>query len=125
MRNMTTYIIPIQLLLRIQLTVVLVDPRPIAIGIPPECDIQILQKLIAARQQTFGCIGSGINRRLTIKDNDAICQISRHDEIMLNDEGSLLGVHDEAFDDAGSDDTLFGVEVSAWLVDEVDVCWKA
>ena len=40
---------------------------------------------------------------------------------MLDDEGRLLGVHDEALDDAGGDDTLLGIEVRRGLVDEVDV----
>jgi hypothetical protein len=34
---------------------------------------------------------------------------------MLDDEGCFFGVHDEALDDAGGDDTLLGVEVRAGL----------
>lgn len=36
---------------------------------------------------------------------------SRHDEIVLYDESSLLGVEDESLDDLSGDDTLFRIEV--------------
>ena len=44
---------------------------------------------------------------------------------MLDHERRLLRVHDEALDDSRGDDTLFGVEVGRWLVDDVNVCWHA
>lgn len=44
---------------------------------------------------------------------------------MLDNEGRLLAVHDEALDDAGGDDALLAVEVGGWFVDEVDVSGDA
>ena len=35
---------------------------------------------------------------LAFVDDDAVGQVRRHDEIVLHDERSLLGVHDEALD---------------------------
>jgi hypothetical protein len=40
---------------------------------------------------------------------------------VLDNEGRLLSVHDETLDNAGSDDTLLGVEVGGGLVDQVDI----
>lgn len=52
-------------------------------------------------------------------------QVGGHDEIVLDNECGLLGVHDETLDDSRGNDTLLGVEISRWLVDEVDVGWDA
>ena len=60
---------------------------------------------------------------MAIEDDDSVREVRSHDEIVLDDESSLLGVHNEALDDAGRDDTLLGVEIGAWLVNEVDVGW--
>jgi hypothetical protein len=40
---------------------------------------------------------------------------------VLDDKGSLLGAHDKLLDDLGSDNTLLGIEVRRWLVNEQDV----
>jgi hypothetical protein len=82
----------------------------------------------------------GIDTRLAVEDDDAVSEIGGHDEIVLDDEGRLLGVHDEPLDDAAGHDTLFGIEICtdvskctenvsccSWrltrrrLVDEVDI----
>ena len=55
--------------------------------------------------------GGGGDGRLALKDDDTVGEVGGHDEIVLDDEGRLLRVHDEALDDAGRDDTLLGVEV--------------
>ena len=44
---------------------------------------------------------------------------------MLDNKGGFLAVHDESLDDSGGDDTLLGVQVGRWLIDEVDVCGEA
>lgn len=62
-----------------------------------------------------------INTGLAVKDNDAIGKICGHGEIVLNDESSLLGVHDETLDDSGSNDTLLRVKVGRGLVKEVNI----
>ncbi len=42
-------------------------------------------------------------------------------EVMLYDEGGPLAAHDKLLDDLARKDTLFGVEVGRWLIDEQDV----
>lgn len=107
-----TYIVTAKLLLLIHLTVVLVDARPVTVWVTTESDVEILQKLVAAGEERFGLVGTRIDRGLAVEDNDAIGKVGRHDEIVLDDEGCLLGVHDEALDDASGNDTLLGVEVA-------------
>lgn len=34
--------------------------------------------------------------RLALKDDNAVCKVSRHDEVVFNDERGLLGVEDES-----------------------------
>ena len=41
-----------------------------------------------------------VNARLAVEDYNAIGQVSGHDEIVLDDESCLLGMHDEAFNHA-------------------------
>lgn len=43
-----TYIIPMQFLVLVQLTIVFIDPRSEAVGITTKGDIQVLQEFIAA-----------------------------------------------------------------------------
>ena len=33
--------------------------------------------------------------RFTLENDDAVCKVCGHDEIVLDDEGGLLGVEDE------------------------------
>ena len=73
--------------------------------------------------RTFRGVGTGFDGRLTVEDNHTISQISCHDEVVLHDESSLLRMHDEAFDDPRSDNTLLGVKISARLVYQVDIRW--
>ena len=88
-----------QLLLPVFGGLSLVDARSIVGGIPSEGDIQRLQEGIHACQQTLRLACSCSPAGLTVVDNDAICQIGCHDEVMLYYERSLLGVHDEPLDD--------------------------
>lgn len=113
-----------QLLVLIQLTIVLVDTGSEAVRISTESDVEILEELITTCQQAFWGVRSGFDARLTIEDDDSVGEICGHDEIVLNNESGFLGVHDEPFDDAGGDDTLLGVKIGAWLIDEVDICWN-
>ncbi len=116
-----TYVFPTQFLLLIQLALVLVDSGPEAVRIPAKGNVEILQEAITPRQQTLGNIGFGLNRGLAVEDDDPVCEVGGHDEIVLDDESRLLGVHDEALDDSRGDDTLFGVQIGGGFVDEVDV----
>lgn len=45
-----------------------------------------------ARNVRSGCGGY---RGLALKDNDAVGQVCRHDEVMLDNERGLLGVQNE------------------------------
>jgi hypothetical protein len=47
---------------------------------------------------------------LTLEDNDPVGEVGCHDEIVLDDERSLLRVQDETLDNLGGDNTLLGVE---------------
>jgi hypothetical protein len=99
----------------------LVDTRAVSAGVAAEGDIKSLEELVAASEQRLGRLGARVNRGLTVEDDDAVGKVSGHDEIVLDDESGLLGVHDEALDDTRGDNTLLGVEVGRRLVDDVDV----
>jgi hypothetical protein len=89
-----------------------------------------------------------VNARLPVENNDPIGKVRGHDEIVLDNESGLLGVHDESFDDATAHDTLLRIQIykgesenihrkirtSAWkvwkptgrrLVNEINVGWHA
>ena len=42
---------------------------------------------------------------------------------MLDNESSPLGRHDEFLDNFTCVDTLFGIEVCGWFINEQNVCW--
>ena len=42
---------------------------------------------------------SGGDSGFTLEDNDTISEISGHDEVVLDDEGRLLGVEDKPLDE--------------------------
>ena len=107
------YIISTHLLLLVHLTVVLVDARTVAIRVTSECDIEILQELVASCHQRFGLVSARVDRWHTVEDNDAVCEIGGHDKVVLDDKGSLLGVHYETLDYTSCNDSLFGIEVAA------------
>ena len=76
----------------------LVDTRPIVGRIPSEGDVQSLQEGIHACQQTLGLACRRSSAGFTIIDNDPVCQVRGHDEVVLHNERRLLGMHDEALD---------------------------
>src|SRR4051812_7977469 len=110
-----------QLLLLIHLTVVLVDTGTVAVGVTTESHVEALQEAVATGDQRLGRLSASINGGLTVEDNDTISQVGGHDEIVLNDEGGLLGVHNETLDDTGSNNTLLRVQVRRRLVNQVQV----
>ena len=120
---MLTYVVPLQFLLMVQLTVVLVNTWTVAVGIATEGDIEVLKEPVAASQERFRGVGPGVDRWFAVKDNDTVCEVSGHDKVVLDDECGLLGVHDESLDDTRSNDTLLGVKVGAGLVNDVDISW--
>jgi hypothetical protein len=92
-------VVSAQLLLLVKLRLVLVDTGTERVGVTAESDVQVLQEGIATSEKRLRLVGASIDSRLAVKDNDTISEVSGHDEIVLDDEGSLLGVHDEALDD--------------------------
>jgi len=76
----------------VQLGLILVDTRAEIRGITAESNVKVLEELVAAGEERFGSVGASLNTWLTVKDNNAICEVSCHDEIVLDDESSLLGV---------------------------------
>lgn len=124
LRKKVTYVVAIQLLLLVQLGVQLVDTWAEVGWVAAEGDVEVLQELVAASKERFWRVSAGLDSWLTIEDDDAISKVSRHDEIVLDDEGGSLGVHDESLDDTGSNNTLLGIEVGRGLIDQVDVGWN-
>lgn len=114
-------VVAAQLLLLVELRVQLVDTRTVVLSVTAESDVQGLQELVATSKEGLGLVGVCVNTGLSVKDNDTVGKVSRHDEIVLDDESSLLGVHDPSLDDLGSHNTLLGVEVGTGLVNDVDV----
>lgn len=76
---------------------------------------------ILERESCVLRIGDGRDGGDTLKDDHTVSHVGGHDEIVLNNEGGLLGVEDEPLDDLGSHDTLLRVEVGGRLVNQVDV----
>jgi hypothetical protein len=105
----------------VELRSVLVDTGTVVGRVTAESDVEVLQEGVAASEKRLGLVGMSINTRLSIKDNDSVSEIGGHDEIVLDDESSLLGVHDESLDNTRGDDTLLGIEVGRGLVDEVNI----
>jgi len=98
-------------LLLVHLTVQLVDSWTVRVGVATEGDVERFEELVAAGQEGLGLVGAGLETWLTVEDDDSVGQVCGHNKIVLDDKGSLLGVHDEALDDTRGDDTLFRVEV--------------
>jgi len=94
------------------LGVCLVDTGTVAVGVAAEGNVEVLQELVAAGEEGFGGVGTGVDGWLAIEDDDTVGEVGRHDEVVLDDESGLLGVHDETLDDTCGDDTLFRVEVT-------------
>lgn len=118
-----TYVVAVRLLLLVKLGVELVDTWTVRVGVTSEGDIQALQELVASGEQRLWLLSTRLDGWLTVKDNDTVGKVGGHDEIVLDDEGGLLRVHDETLDDPGGNDTLLGVEVCRRLIDQVDIGW--
>ena len=106
-----TYVVAVELLFLVELRVGLVNTGPEVGRVTAEGDIQVLQEGVATSKQRLGLVGMRVDTRLAIEDNDTVGEIGGHDEIVLNDEGRLLSVHDKSLDDTAGHDTLFGIEI--------------
>lgn len=114
-------VVAVQLLLLVELRLVLVDTRAVVDGVASEGDVQVLEEGVATRQERLWRVGVRLDTRLAVEDDDTVGEVSSHDEIVLDDKRGLLGVHDEALDDASGNDTLLRVKVGRRLVDKVDI----
>lgn len=107
-----TYVIASTLLFLVQLAIVLVDAGPVAVGVAAEGDVETLEEAVAAREQGLRSVCARVDRGEAVEDDDPVSEVSRHDEVVLDDESCLLRVHYEALDHAGGDDTLLRVKVA-------------
>ena len=100
---------------------VLVDPRAVVGRVTAEGDVELLEELVHPGEQRLRRVRGGRDRRQAVVDDDAVGEVGRHDEIVLDNERRLLGVQHEPLDHLGGDQTLLGVEVGRRLIDQVDV----
>lgn len=116
-----TYVVAARLLVLVKLRALLVDTRAVVGRVTTECNIEVVQELVAASKEGLGCVGVSIDTRLSVKDNDTIGKIGGHDEIVLDNKGRLFGVHDESLDDSRGNDTLLGIEIGRRFINQVDI----
>lgn len=114
-------VVAVQLLLLIQLGVQLVDAGAVVGGVTTEGDVEVLEESVAAGEEGLRGVGVGVKTGLSVKDNDTVSKVGGHDEIVLDDKGGLLVVHDETLNDTRGNDTLLGIKVGRGLVNQVDV----
>mmetsp|Transcript_42404 Transcript_42404/g.99326 ORF Transcript_42404/g.99326 Transcript_42404/m.99326 type:complete len:433 (-) Transcript_42404:835-2133(-) len=114
-----------RLLLDVFHRIELVDARPVVLGVAAVRDLEGPEELVHAGEQRLRRRGRARDRRHAFVDDDAVGEVGGHDEVVLDDEGRLLRVHDEALDHLGGDDALLAIEVGAGLIDEVDVGRRA
>ena len=53
--------------------------------------------------------------------HDAIGEVGRHDEVVLDDKRGSLSMQDEPLDDLRSNDTLLGIEERGRFIQKIDV----
>ena len=58
-------------------------------------------------------VGGGRDGGLALEHDDAVGEVGRHDEVVLDDERCFLRVQHEALDDLARDDTLLRVQEPA------------
>lgn len=98
------------LLLSVLDTVELVDARTEVRRITPERDLERREKLVHAGEERLrGRCGRG-HGWLTLEHDDAVREVRRHDEVVLNHERGLLRMQDEPLDNFTRNDTLLRVE---------------
>ena len=89
----------------------LVDTRTEVGRVTTEGDIEGSEEGIHAAKKALRSACLGFDCWGTLKDNHTVCKVGCHDKVVLNDESSFFGMHDESFDDFGCDNTLFRVKV--------------
>ena len=105
----------------ILLRLVLIDTRTEVVRVSPERDVQHLQEGVHTGDQALRLGAVGLDGGCSTEDDNLISQVGCHDEIVLNDEGCTLGIHDPALHDARGENTLFRVQVRGRLIDQVEI----
>jgi hypothetical protein len=71
---------------------------PVVDRVSSESDFKLHQELVHAGQQGLGGARPGGYTGRTVKHNDAIGQVCCHNEIVLHNETSLLGMQNKPLD---------------------------
>ena len=111
------------LLFLILLRMMLVDTSPEVVGVTSERDIHHLKEPVHSANHAFRGSALRFLGWYAAEHDDLVCEVSRHDEIVLYNEGSLLLRHNPALHDSCSQNTLFRIKVRRWLVDQVEITW--
>jgi len=111
-----------RLLLPVLRRVQLVYTGPIVGWVSSKGNVKVRQELIHSRYQRLWCIGSTVNRRTPLINNDLVSQVGCHDEIMLNNKCSFLGMKNESFDNLWGNNTLLWIKICTWFIDQIDIC---
>ena len=109
------------LLLRVLHRPVLIDPGAEVVGVSAERDFHELKEAVHAADQGLRRGAVGLDTWRAAEDDNLVGHVGRHDEIVLDDEGCALRIHDPALHDAGGQNTLFRVKVGRRLINQVQV----
>jgi hypothetical protein len=109
-------------LLLIQNRVELINPGSVVRRISSEGNAQHVQELVHSVNQSLRRVGPALEAWLSLVDNNLIGKVGGHDEVVLDNKGSLLIVEDESLEHSGADDSLLAVQVGGRLIDQVGVC---
>lgn len=90
-------------------------------GVTSKSDVHQFKELVHSRDHAFRGSAVGVFGWNTIEENDLVGHVGSHNEIVLNNEGSTLGRHNPSLHDLGGNDTLFGVEIGTWLINEINI----
>lgn len=99
----------------------LVNPRSEIVRVATECDIHQSEETVHTCDETLRGRSISLYSWRSAEDDDLIGQVGCHDEIMLDNERSSLGVHNPAFHDTSGKNTLFRVKVRRGFINQVQI----
>ena len=100
----------------------LVDARAMVGWVATESDMEVAQKGIHSGHERLRPGRTTGDTGLSRKHHDAVGQVCRHEQVVVDDECCFFGVHDEALDDARHHQALVRAQEIRGFVDEVDLC---
>lgn len=100
-------VISVVLLLLIFAGQVLVDAWSEVVGVTSESDVHHLKEPVHTADHSLWSCTLGILGWNATEHDNFVCKVSCHDEIVLNNEGTLLLRHDPALHDSSCQYTLF------------------